>query len=455
MKKSSMTRRSLLRALGISAAAIPFLPILEREAAAEGFPKRLIIFYFPNGTSLPSWRCAGGETDFALSPALAPLERHRDQIVILDGIDAEVSANNPHLVGHPGLVGFFTGTEPLAGDFTTCTGSYGWAGGPSVDQVVADAYAASTPIRSLSIGTMLQQNDYALPYSRLSYRGANEPVTPLEDPAEIFDYLFGSFTLDPEKAAKIRAGRQSVIDSMAADLVSLENQLRGDDLAKVGAHLDNLQALEKRIQNTLGAACVLPERPTSALCAYNASVDCNDAIMPPIFDLITAALTCDVTRVVAYQGATESNGPRMPHHVEIPHELSHRSDAEGFALQTEITAWWMEHLAQLLDRLRAVPEGGGTLLDNTLVVAASCAGESWIHGERNVPIVLAGGAGGYVNRGRYHRFGSYPADSSYNREAHGGRTMNDVLISICRAMDLDVSTFGNPAYCTGPIEEIT
>jgi hypothetical protein len=449
-----MNRRSLLKALGTSAALLPFLPVLDSEAAT--FPKRLVLFYFPNGTSLMNWRCAGGEQDFTLSPVLQPLERHRDNLLILDGIDAEICYTSPNLVGHPGIVSFFTGIEPLEGDFTTCTGTYGWAGGPSVDQVVADAQMGATPVRSLSLGTMLQQNDYAIPYSRLSYRGANQPVTPLEDPAEIFDYIFGNVTLDPAEGARIRASRQSVIDSVVGDLTSLQSKLSGDDRAKLEAHLDNLRAIEHRLQNPLGAACVVPEKPGSLYCPFNASSDCNEAIMPPIFDLISAALTCDVTRVVAYQAATESNGPRMPHHTEIPHEISHRSDPEGYALQTEITAFWMDYLAQLLDRLKAIPEGDGTLLDNTVVVAASVIGESWYHGERNVPVVLGGGAGGYLKTGRKLRFGSFPADGIKSREPHGGRTMNDVLISLCHAMDMtDVSTFGNPAHCTGPIGELT
>jgi hypothetical protein len=176
--------------------------------------------------------------------------------------------------------------------------------------------------------------------------------------------------------------------------------------------------------------------------------------MPVMFDLMTSALVCDLTRVIAIQGATESSGPRFAHHDAIPHEISHRQDEAGVAMQTEITTWWMDQLAQFLDRLAAIPEGDGTLLDNTVVACTSVIGEAWYHGERNVPVVLAGGAGGYLNPGRYLRFGNFPADGIKNREPHGGRTMNDLLISLCHAMGHPVSSFGNPAYCTGPIGEL-
>jgi hypothetical protein len=434
---------------------MPLLPVLDSEADSDGFPKRLILFYYPIGTSMAGWRCTGTERDFTLSPALMPLERHKDSLIILDGIDQEVSANNGFLLGHPGLVAFFTGIEPLAGDFTTCTSSYGWAGGPSVDQFVADAYGDTTPVRSLCCGTMLQTNDHSLPYSRLSYRGANQPVAPLEDPARIFSHLFGDVDLDPTEVLRQQRQRQSVIDAVAGDILALERQIRGSDRDKLDAHLDNLRLVEHRIQNPLGAACAAPIAPTAGICAYNARSDCNEANMPVLFDLMTTALACDVTRIVAYQGASEGNGPRMPHHTDIPHELSHRSDPEGYLLQTEVTAFWMDALAQLLDRLASVPEGDGTLLDNTLVVAGCAIGEAWYHGARNLPIVLAGGAGGYFETGRYLRYGSYPADGTIQRGPHGGRSMNDLLISICHAMGLpEVATFGNPSYCTGPLDEL-
>lgn len=123
-------------------------------------------------------------------------------------------------------------------------------------------------------------------------------------------------------------------------------------------------------------------------------------------------------------------------------------------MQTEVTTWWMDSLAQLLDRLKAIPEGDGTMLDNTLVVAGCTVGDSWRHGYRNCPVVLAGSCGGSLNTGRYLRFGDYDVDNPSN-SPHGGRTNNDMLISICHAMGLsDVETFGNPAYCSGGIASI-
>jgi hypothetical protein len=451
-------RRRFLQTLGSSAAMLPFLPVMNGEAGGAGFPRRIVLFYYPIGTVLENWRCTGGENDFVLSPILAPLERHRDRLLVLDGIDNEIalSPDNPsNLTGHPSLVGWWTGVSPLPGDFQTCFGTFGWAGGPSVDQSIADAFYGETPLRSLDIGVMLEQNDYALAYSRQSYRGANEPITPMEDPAEIFQYMFGDLHLDPAEAARIRDGRQSVIDLVAGDLIALEGGLVGEERAKLQAHLDNLRAIEMRIQNQVGVSCMIPPMPASQYCPYNATSDCNATVMPVLFDLMTSALACDLTRVVAFQAATESSGPRFAHHDRIPHEISHSTDTSGMAMQTEITTFWMDALAQLLDRLRAIPEGDGTLLDNTLVVCASCIGESWYHGSRNCPVVLAGNSGGYLRPGRYLRFGSYdPAVPSF--EPHGGRTNNDLLISMCHAVGLtDVETFGNPAYCTGPIGELT
>lgn len=456
--RDGLGRRRFLQTLGSSAAMLPFLPVMDGEAGGTGFPRRVVLFYYPIGTVLANWRCTGGESDFVLSPILAPLERHRDQLLVLDGIDNSIPSapgNPSNLYGHPSLVGWWTGVTPLPGDFQTCTGTYGWAGGPSVDQSIADAFYGETPLRSLDLGVKLQQNDYALPYSRQSYRGANEPVTPLEDPAEVFQYMFGDLNLDPSEAARIRDGRQSVIDLVAGDLVALEGELVGEERAKLQAHLDNLRAIEMRIQNQVGVNCTIPAAPESMYCAYNATAECDGAVMPVLFDLMTSALACDLTRVVAFQAATESSGPRFPQHDRIPHEISHSQDAAGLAMQTEITTWYMDRLAEFLDRLRAIPEGDGTLLDNTMVVCASCIGEAWRHGDRNCPVVIAGKSGGYLRPGRYLRFGDYDVNNP-SVEPHGGRNHNDLLISMCHAVGLDdVETFGNPSLCSGPIEELT
>jgi hypothetical protein len=453
--RGGLGRRAFLAASGGSALLLPFVPVLDSEAGGTGFPRRLILYYWPTGTVLENWRCSGGEYDFVLSPILAPLERHRDKLVILDGIDNEVVSTVPSLIGHPSIVSWWTGIEPLPGEFTHCTGTYGWAGGPSVDQYIADALTSATPVHSLVLGVDVETNDYSLPYSRPYYRGANEPVTPLVDPAAVWDYLFEGADLDPLEAARIRAGRQSVIDLVGGELDALSKTMGADERRKFEAHLEGLRAIERRVAHPLGAECTVPLRPESRVMKYYETVEVLEPMLDSMYDLVTSALTCDLTRVVALQGATEAGGVRLPqHNGEITHAISHRTDPEGLAMQTEVSTWWMDSLARLLDRLDAIPEGDGTLLDNTLVVAGCCIGDSWPHSPRNCPVVLAGGCGGAVTTGRYLRFGNYDVlDPS--SAPHGGRTNNDLLVSICHAMGLtDVETFGNPSYCNGGIASL-
>ncbi len=456
-RRHDLARRRFLQTLGTSAALLPFLPRMNAEAGGFGAPRRLIIFYFPVGTLLSKWRCTGSENDFQLSPILAPLERHRDEIVILDGIDNAVSSNIDNMAGHQSILGWWTGVGSLPGDFPLGGGeTFGWASGPSVDQSIADAFYGQTPLRSLDLGVKLFTGGHAPVYSTQSYRGANEPVTPIQDPAQAFQYMFGDFDLDTTQATKIRRGRQSVFDFVTSELSTLEGNLVGDEREKLQAHLENLRVLEKRVQNQVGANCEIPPQPEEATCRGNSPVDCNDTLNSAMFDLITSALKCDLTRVVAFQATAEHDGPAFPEYASAghPHSVSHRRDAESQIIQTRITEYWMEQLALLLDRLAAVPEGDGTMLDNTLVVTACALGENWLHGNRNCPVVLAGRSGGYVQTGRYLRFGNYATESA-SPAAHGGRNHNDLLISMCHAVGLtDVSTFGEPSFCTGPIEEI-
>ena len=441
---------------GGSAALLPFLPLTDSEAGGLAYPKRLILFYYPTGTVMRNWRCTGSEYDFELSPILSPLERHKDQLIILDGVDNAPVVSSAALVGHPGITTWWTGIEPLEGEFETCVGTYGWAGGPSVDQYIADRIAPTTPIHSLVMGVDIEQNPWSVPYSRPSYRGANEPVTPLDDPARVWEYMFEGADLDPAEAAKVRAGRQSVIDVVRGDLEALQRDLGTDERRKLAAHLENLRTIERRITFELGSQCSIPVKPESHVMRYYETVEVLEPMLNSMYDLITAALSCDLTRVVALQTASEAGGVVLPQHAgEITHAISHRTDPEGQAMQTEVTTWWMDSLATLLDRLAAIPEGDGVMLDNTLVVAGCCIGESWRHNYRNCPVVLAGGCGGALQTGRYLRFGSYDVQGA-STEDHGGRSNNDMLISICHAMGLtDVETFGNPAYCNGGIAQLS
>ncbi len=422
-------RRRFLRGLAGGALALPLLSSLDsRSARAAPPPKRLIVFFSANGTIADAWRPIGGEKDFVFSEILAPLAPHRDQLLILGGIDAESSYHGPGDNSHwNGMGHMLTGTELVdlgGGTFS--------AGGISVDQHLAAKIGGATQLASLELAVEASPSTVS---SRLSYLGAAQPVPPESDPQKVFHRLFGG----PSPA--LRAQRKSVLDAVGDDLGTLTPTLGRADQLKLEAHLDAVRDVEKRLYISPAPTCGTIEL---------GRFDINDlpAIGEEQMDLLVLALACDLTRVVTLQWSQAVSMTRMtwlgitdPHHT-----LSHYpvTDPVARAKLVQINRWYATQLAYLLQAMKSVPEGDGTLLDNSVVLWCNELGEGSTHSRRNVPYVLAGSAGGHLKTGRFLDF------QGPEKPWH-----NDLLISLCQAMDSNDSAFGNPAYCHGPIGALT
>ena len=436
---------------GLAAAtAAPFVPLLQSEAGQLGPPKRLLIVYVPSGMPLTDWRCSGGESDFTLSPILSPLAPFQDRLLVLDGLDVAAayhSASNGQ--NHRSIVAFWTGHELQPGNILEpdTPNASGWPNGASVDQVVAAGLVGTTPLPSLELGVF---NRHQPSRRQMIHAGPSQPVPIEDDPYVAFDKIFGELDLDASEAARLKIERQGVIDVVQQDLATLQAELRGDDRFKVEAHIDNLDGLAQQLAATVSC----DEAPGAPEVGLDPD---NMQHIPELtrlqMDLVVQAFTCDVTRVASLLWANESNnvsfswlGHDAPHHT-----LSH-DDPVRYA---ECWVWLMEQMAYLLSALDAVDEGAGTLLDNTVVVWASAIGESGPHTNRNVPVVLAGSCGGYFQTGRYLRWGSFDETTNQHGD-HGGRSVNDLYLSLCHAMGLDeLETFGDPQYCDGLLEGLT
>jgi hypothetical protein len=162
-------------------------------------------------------------------------------------------------------------------------------------------------------------------------------------------------------------------------------------------------------------------------------------------DLLVMALACDMTRAASIQWTTVQTGKifswlgqSTPHHT-----LSHsgESDTSSQAQLTAIGKWHSQQLAYMLGKMQAIPEGDGTLLDNVVILWCTDIARGNTHERRDMPYVLAGGAGGYFKTGRYLK---------YDGDPH-----SNLLVSVCNAMGLPDTTFGNPAYCSGALPRLT
>jgi hypothetical protein len=285
--------------------------------------------------------------------------------------------------------------------------------------------------------------------NRMIYDGANTPLHPEVSPQSAFDRLFKNVmpgtTMEPmpepsDGTAELERARQkAVVDRVSGDLRRLRTRLGSEDYAKVDQHLEALAAIERRINagsgdgpggGAVGLSCSKPAAPSG---------DGYDAKLQQMSDIAVSALACDVTRVMSIQWSYAFSHIR---HSWIGlgdhHNYSHDGQDRRSEL-TQIDKWYAQQLLYLLQKLDSVPEGNGTLLDNTLVVCGRELG-STAHGMERAPFVLAGGAALGLMNGRW-----LDVD---------GQQHVKLLVSIARLMGLDIDTFGNREANSGPLAGI-
>jgi hypothetical protein len=460
-----LPRRSVLQALGLGAAASPLLPILNASGAEGVFPKRLLLVYEPDGApakdynTVMDWKPQGSGADFTLAEIHKPLEAIRSKLVVPWGLKLTAGgAGENHAFGMAGLWTASTLQGPSAGaDFDGGNGNRtGWGSGPSIDQVIAKAFGPNMPyqraaddaspetaFRSVQLGV-----DCLNPSSlnRMIYDGADKPLHPEVNPASAFDRLFKNVVpgMSPEvtpepnaDGAALEAARQkAIVDSVAGDLRRLRTRLGAEDYAKVDQHLEALAAIERRIGGGMGGGGVM-----GLSCSKPAAPSGNsfDAKLQQMSDIAVAALSCDVTRVMSIQWSYAFSHVR---HSWIGlgdhHNYSHDGQDRRAEL-TKIDQWYAKQLLYLLQKLDSVPEGNGTLLDNTLVVCGRELG-STAHRMERAPFILAGGSALGLANGRW-----LDVD---------GQQHVKLLVSIARMMGMDINTFGNREANSGPLAGI-
>ncbi|MET0386195.1 MAG: DUF1552 domain-containing protein [Polyangiales bacterium] len=433
MTRSGMrwSRRQVLSGLGASTLLAPFVPLLN-VSGQEPVPRRLVLFYTPHGTVWQHWRPTGSGADFQLSRILAPLAGHKKKLVVLDGLGVRADGvGAPHTKG-PALL--WT-ASPLLDDGTftreDCSGgcSFGWNTGPSFDQVLAQRLAGATPFPSYELGVACGGGS---PGAHTIYAGPAMPVPPRQDPIAAWNELFSATLRPPEELKKLRARRKLALDLVNGELSSLESKVSRADLPKVQAHRESLSQLETQLLLPV-PDCSTPTQPNAA----QRPVDSADAMqwtMDRQLELLTAAFSCDLTRIASLQfrlGENDGNPYRFLGVNDEHHISTHDQSADKQEAITKIYTWYADRFAALLKKLDAIPEGQGTMLDHTLVVWGSELGTGWSHDFSNVPFVVAGGGEFGVQTGRYRTF--EPGTTWHNR----------LIVSAMRFMGAgDVETFG-------------
>lgn len=433
MMKSS-SRRSFLRDLGLSAAALPFLSGLPslHAAQAAGRPKqRLIIMFSPNGT-LPGdfWPDQAGSLG-SLGPILQPLEAYKERMLLLKGLSNRIRGDGD---GHMrGMSCLLTGIELLPGNIQGGSDTpAGWASGISIDQELNNFLqkdpATRTRFGSLEFGVAVP--DRADPWTRMVYAGPNKPVAPIDDPYQMLSKLYGQ--------RKDRAVLGSILDDVYQDLRKVSRKVGPEDRRLLDAHMELVRSLERNLQHSENKKLVHPEPE------LDPNIELINDNTPEVsrmqIDLLVNAMANDMTRIATLQFMRSVGQARMRwlKVEEGHHSLSHEPDKNTGAQDKlrRINRWFAGELAYLTKSLAETPEPGaeGSLLDHTTIVWTNELGKGNSHTHDNIPFLLLGNGAGF-EMGRCIDF--------------GGASHNRLLLSLAHSFGHQLEHFGSVPHCEG------
>jgi hypothetical protein len=434
------TRREFLRDLGISAAVLPFVLNLSSVAAAEERRRkqRLVVLFSPDGV-IPStfWPDEEGES-FTLKQSLKPLEPFRARTLTMHGVCDRVRGDGDNHMRGIGCL--LTGIELFPGNVQGGSDTpAGWASGISIDQEIKNYLqsdpATRTRFGSLEFGVMVP--DRADTWTRMVYVGPNKPIAPIDDPYQMFQKLYGR--------AKDQESLKSVLDELSEDLNKVRSRVSPQDRQILDEHATLVREMEQELRADSG------KDVGHAVPVLEPGVRKENDNIPRIskqqIDLLVNSFAADFARVATLQ-YTNSVGQARMRWLKInegQHDLSHKADDDADAKEklTRINQWYCEQLAYLGKRLAETPEpgGGGSLLDNTLIVWTNELGKGNSHTLDNIPFVLVGN-GLDFRMGRSLKYGRVP----HNR----------LLLSLAHGFGHRITRFGNPDFCgDGPLPSLT
>jgi len=427
----ALNRRRFLRNLGVCL-AVPALETFPRRAlaaagaekfaatTATGVPLRTAFLYFPNGAIPAAWWPTGGGTDFALNRTMEPLAGVKQHLQVLGGLNCLSANSGPDGGGdHARANGTF-----LTGVRIKKTNGADFRAGVSIDQVMAQQIGLLTPFRSLELScdTVLNvgtcDTEYACVYQHnLAWSSPTTPLTPEVSPRALFERMFGAGT--PQERAQNLAIRQqqtgSILDFIQSDLKSLTREVTGRDRDKIDEYFTGVREIEQRIQaaEKSRAGRLQPTVP-----APEAGIPASyREYVRLMFDMLFLAFQTDTTRVATFMISGDGNNRDF---AEIGindghHNLSHHGNRQDWIEKVaQIDRFYVTQLAYFLEKLEAAKDlDGKSLLHNSQIIYGCANSDGNRHSHSNLPIILAGHAGGALTPGRFTKFNDLPVTNLY------------------------------------------
>ena len=421
---SSFSRRAFLRGLG-ACVALPAFESLRPLSALAGpiatatgdgsrtAPVRMAFVYVPNGTIPEAWWPSGdGGTDFQLPRTLQPLEKVREQLQVISGLEDISAEAGPDGAGDHARAGgtFLTGVR-----IKKTAGSDIHAG-VSIDQVVAQQIGHLTRFSSLELTCdgVRKAGDCDSGYScaygyNLAWRSPTQPLTPEPNPRLVFERLFGTGPRE-ERIANLKRRQEeqrSILDFVMEDADAIQRKLNGRDRQKLDQYLTSVRDIEERIERA--------ER----MPVTNPDADSPDGIpsnfgehIQLMFDMLILAFQTDSTRIATVLLAGEGSN-RTFNEIGLSeghHNLTHHfNNPEMIAKVKEIDLWYVKQFAAFLEKMQQTKDiDGKSLLHNSMIMYGSGNADGNRHSHDNLPILLAGRGGGTLQSGRYSKLSRTP-----------------------------------------------
>lgn len=426
---SALSRRTMLRGVG-AAISLPLLDAMVPAFASTtpaAAPLRLAFVYVPNGIIMDQWTPAVDGADFELPRILAPLAPHRDHLSILSGLTQNTGRPLGDAEGDHARASatFLTGVHPKK------TAGAGICAGVSIDQVAAAHVGATMKLPSLELGCedgrLVGNCDsgYSCAYSNtLSWRTPNTPLPPETNPRSAFERLFGALDENPAHRHQRLAEETSILDYVLDGARRLTSNLAASDQRKIDEYLTSVREIERRIQIAESDDTQAPpsfEKPSGVPADYSDYAKL-------MFDLMLVAFQSGITRVSTLMLGREGS-LRAYREIGISdahHPLTHHGgDPDLIEKVACINRYHIEQLAYFVGKLKATPDGDGSLLDHSLVTYGSGLSDGNRHAHNNLPVLVAG------KLGRGHI--AYPAETP----------MNNLHVALLDRMGVHVDKLGD------------
>ena len=439
-----LSRRTVLRGLGTAIALplldamVPFGQVARAAAtqAAGAAPRRMACIFVPNGIHMPDWTPASVGFNFELPYVLQPLARVKNDLLVLSGLTHDKGRANGDGPGDHARSAsvFLTGAQPRKTDGENIRS------GISVDQAAAEVVGKQTRFPSLQLGCEQGRSagecdsGYSCAYSsNISWASGAQPLAKETNPRLVFERLFAGTS--PRDAREGRGRRdalqQSILDFVADDARRIQTQLGRTDQQKLDEYMTGIREIERRLEYTERSSAVLQKY--RGLEAPEGIPDHYGDHLRLMCDMMVLAFQADLTRVVSCMFANAGSN-RNYQDIGVPdghHNLSHHGgDPKKHAKIREINRFHVQQLAYLLERLKAIPEGDGTLLDNCMVLYGSGLSDGNRHNHHDLPVLVAGRGGGTLRTGRHLRF---------DQET----PMNNLFLSMLDRMDAPLDFIGD------------